>query len=128
MGAGGSVLVVDDSRVVRRLARGMLEGFGFAVREAADGVEALAACRAAMPDAVLLDWNMPVLDGMGFLKRLRADHPSPLPRVILCTTETELARIVEALAAGADEYIMKPFDAGILADKLRQVGLLPTEA
>jgi two-component system chemotaxis response regulator CheY len=128
MGSGGSVLVVDDSRVVRRLARGMLEGFGFAVREAADGAEALAACRAAMPDAVLLDWNMPVLDGIGFLKHLRADHPSPLPRVILCTTETELARIVEALEAGADEYIMKPFDAGILADKLRQVGLLPAEA
>jgi two-component system chemotaxis response regulator CheY len=128
MSARAAFLVVDDSRVVRRVARGMLEGLGFAVSEAEDGAKALASCRAAMPDAVLLDWNMPVMDGMGFLRALRADHPSPTPRVILCTTETEIERIVEALEAGADEYIMKPFDAEILSDKLRQVGLLPEDA
>jgi two-component system chemotaxis response regulator CheY len=93
------ILVVDDSRVVRRLARRMLEGLGFAVAEAEDGAKALASCRAAMPDAGLLDWNMPVMDGLGFLRALRADHPSPCPRVILCTTEAEVEKIVEVPSA-----------------------------
>ena len=120
-------LVVDDSRVVRLAARRMLEAEGFAVREAADGQQALEACRAAMPDAVLLDWNMPVLDGMGFLRAARAEFGPDRPVVVLCTTEAALERILEALEEGAQEYVMKPFDAAILHDKLVQVGLLPQE-
>ena len=130
-GAAGTTaptcLVADDSRVVRLAARRMLEAEGFAVREAADGQQALEACRAAMPDAVLLDWNMPVLDGMGFLRAARAEFGPDRPVVILCTTEAALARILEALEEGAQEYVMKPFDAAILRDKLVQVGLLPQE-
>jgi len=118
-------LVVDDSRVVRRAARRMLEDLGFTVREAEDGAEALAACRAALPDSVLLDWNMPVMDGLEFLRRARAEFGPGRPVVLLCTTESGLERIVEALSAGEQEYVMKPFDAAILAGKLAQAGLLP---
>ncbi|MCK8786408.1 response regulator [Roseomonas sp. NAR14] len=118
-------LVVDDSRVVRRIARRLLETFGFAVTEAEDGALALAACREVLPDLVLLDWNMPVMDGLTCLKALRREFGPDRPVVVLCTTETDLERIVAALEAGAQEYIMKPFDADILGDRLRRLGLLP---
>jgi two-component system chemotaxis response regulator CheY len=121
---GRTCLVVDDSLVVRKAARRIIEGFGFAVREAKDGQEALDACRAGLPDAVLLDWNMPVMDGITFLRAARAEFGAEHPRIVLCTTESEFARIVEALEAGAQEYVMKPFDAEILRDKFTQVGLL----
>lgn len=124
----GHCLVVDDSRVVRRAARRMLEAQGFAVSEAEDGQQALEACRAALPDLVLLDWNMPVLDGPGFLRAARAEFGPDRPVVVLCTTEAALERIMEALEAGAQEYVMKPFDETILQDKLMQVGLLPQDA
>ena len=79
-----------------------------------------------MPDAVLLDWNMPVMDGLSFLRAARAEFGPDRPIVVLCTTEATLDRIVEALEAGAQEYVMKPFDEAILRDKLCQVGLLPS--
>jgi two-component system chemotaxis response regulator CheY len=126
-GRGRTCLVVDDSRVVRKAARRMLEGFGFAVMEAEDGAQALAACRAALPGAVLLDWNMPVMDWLEFLRAARAEFGPERPVVVLCTTESGLERIVEALEAGAQEYVMKPFDEAILRDKLVQAGLLPAE-
>ncbi len=116
-------LVVDDSRVVRKAARRILEGFGFAVREAEDGARALDACREALPDLVLLDWNMPVLDGIGFLRAARAEYGPDRPVVMLCTTENTQERILTALEAGAQEYVMKPFDAEILGGKLAQLGL-----
>jgi len=119
------VLVVDDSGVVRKLARRILEKNGFAVREAEDGAQALSACRAAMPRAVLLDRNMPVLDGIGFLKALRAEFGPDEPVVVMCTTEAAMERIVEGLEAGAQEYVMKPFDEAILLEKLALVGLAP---
>ncbi|WP_270938467.1 response regulator [Falsiroseomonas oryzae] len=117
-------LVVDDSRVVRKAARRLLEGFGFAVREAEDGAQALAACREALPDFVLLDWNMPVMDGLSFLRAARAEHGAERPVVMLCTTENTQEKILQALEAGAQEYVMKPFDAEILGGKLTQLGLL----
>lgn len=120
----GDALVVDDSRVVRKAARRLLEGFGFAVREAEDGAQALCAVREAMPDLVLLDWNMPVLDGIGFLTAARAEHGPERPLVMLCTTENTPEKIMQALDAGAQEYVMKPFDAEILGGKLAQLGLL----
>jgi len=123
-GQGRDCLVVDDSRVVRKAARRVLEGFGFAVREAGDGEEALQACRQAVPDFVLLDWNMPVMDGITFLRRARAEHGDARPMVMLCTTENTQERILEALEAGAQEYVMKPFDAEILGCKLLQLGVL----
>ena len=116
-------LVVDDSRVIRKVSRRILEDLGFEVAEAADGVEAMAWCTAVMPDLVLLDWQMPVMDGMEFLKRLRAEPAGDQPKVVFCTVENELDRIREALDAGADEYIMKPFDGSIVAGKLEMLGL-----
>jgi len=117
-------LVVDDSRVVRRVARSILEANGFAVQEAANGHEALDACRSAMPDCVLLDWNMPVMNGLEFLKALRAEFGPGRPPVLFCTTETEIASIEQAIENDAQEYIMKPFDADILLGKIAQVGLM----
>jgi two-component system chemotaxis response regulator CheY len=117
-------LVVDDSRVVRKVARRILEGKGFAVSEAADGQIALDACRAPLPDCVLLDWNMPVMDGLTFLQKLRAEFGDVNPTVVFCTTENDLHHIEQAITSGAQEYIMKPFDEEILTGKLAQVGLL----
>jgi two-component system chemotaxis response regulator CheY len=117
-------LVVDDSRVVRKVARRILEAHGFAVAEAGDGQQALDACHVRMPDCVLLDWNMPVMNGLDFLKRLRAEYGPEKPRVVFCTTETEITSIEQAIANGAQEYIMKPFDEDILVGKFEQVGLL----
>ena len=117
-------LVVDDSRVIRKVARRILEDLGFEVAEAADGVEAMAWCQAVMPDAILLDWRMPAMDGIDFLRRLRAEPGGETPKVVFCSVENDLDRIREALAGGADEYIMKPFDGDIVASKLALVGLL----
>ena len=117
-------LVVDDSRVIRKVARRILEDIGFEIAEASDGMEALAWCRAAMPDAILLDWNMPVMNGIEFLRRLRQEPGGDSPSVIFCTVENEVERIREALQAGAQEYIMKPFDGDIIASKFAEVGLV----
>ena len=117
-------LVVDDSRVIRKVARRVLEDIGFEIAEAADGVEALAWCRAAMPDAVLLDWNMPVMNGIEFLRQLRSEPGGDAPKVIFCTVENRAEHILAALEAGADEYIMKPFDGDIIAAKFAEAGLL----
>ncbi len=115
-------LIVDDSRIIRKVARRIVEGLGFEVDEAADGVEALTHCGGLMPDVILLDWNMPVMDGMGFLKRLREQPGGDKPKVLFCTIETAPERIAEALGAGADDYVMKPFDGEILQSKLSEVG------
>ena len=123
MGQPRICLVVDDSRVVRKVARRILEDNGFVVREAADGSEALASCRSAPPDCVLLDWNMPVMNGLDFLKALRREF-GPTPPVVFCTTETEMRFVEQAIECGAQEYIMKPFDDEILLGKLGQVGML----
>jgi two-component system chemotaxis response regulator CheY len=109
---------------VRKLARRMLEACGFAVAEAEDGAQALDACRASLPDAVLLDWNMPVMNGLEFLKALRAEFGPDNPPVLFCTTENDMDFIEQAITHGAQEYIMKPFDEEILRGKFEQVGLL----
>jgi two-component system chemotaxis response regulator CheY len=116
-------LVVDDSRIIRKVARRLLEELGFNVVEAASGHEAMAWCQAAMPEAILLDWNMPVMNGIAFLGELRSEAGGKDPVVIMCTERSDPADIHEALAAGADEYVMKPFDAEILAGKLAETGL-----
>ena len=117
-------LVVDDSAVIRKVARRILEGLSFRISEAEDGEQALAACRADMPDAVLLDWNMPVMDGYDFLRNLRMMPGGDRPKVVFCTTENDVAHIARALHAGANEYIMKPFDKEIVTAKFQEVGLI----
>lgn len=117
-------LIVDDSRVVRRVSRHIVEGLGFECEEAEDGLQAFDACQASMPDAVLLNWNMPVMDGITFLGKLRGMKNGDAPKVIFCTTENTKEQIEKALDAGADEYIMKPFDSEIMTTKFAQVGLI----
>jgi two-component system chemotaxis response regulator CheY len=117
-------LVVDDSNVIRKVARRILEGFDFNVGEAEDGQQALDSCLKEMPDAILLDWNMPVMDGFEFLKQLRQVPGGDKPKVVFCTTENDVAHIARALRAGANEYIMKPFDKDIVEAKFHEVGLI----
>jgi two-component system, chemotaxis family, chemotaxis protein CheY len=116
-------LVVDDSRVVRKVARKILEELNFQISEAEDGQVALAACRSAMPDAVLLDWNMPNMTGIEFLRALRQERGGEKPVVVFCTTESDVSFIKQALDAGANEYIMKPFDREIIESKFAEAGL-----
>ena len=117
-------LVVDNSSVIRKVARRILEDFDFTVSEAEDGGAALDSCRRAMPDMILLDWNLPVMDGLEFLENLRRLDNGRHPKVVFCASEADVAQIARALRAGADEYILKPFDRGSVEAKLQDVGML----
>ena len=117
-------LVVDDSSVIRKVARRILEDLSFTILEAEDGQQALEKCQETMPDAILLDWNMPVMDGYEFLRNLRMTPGGDKPKVVFCTTENDVAHIARALHAGANEYIMKPFDKEIVTAKFHEVGLI----
>lgn len=119
-----SCLIVDDSKMIRRVASRILRDLDFTPTEAGNGQEALDHCRADMPDAILLDWNMPVMDGLSFLKALRSEPSRKQPIVVFCTAERDVVKITEALDAGADEYIMKPFDSDIIESKFFQAGLI----
>jgi two-component system chemotaxis response regulator CheY len=117
-------LVVDDSGVTRKIARRILEEMGFQITEAEDGEKALEACKRELPEAILLDWNMPVMDGFEFLGHLRRMPGGDQPKVVFCTTENGIDHIARALRAGANEYIMKPFDKDIVTAKFQEVGLV----
>ncbi|MFC3703759.1 PleD family two-component system response regulator [Devosia honganensis] len=116
-----SCLIVDDSSVVRKVARRILEDLDYVVEEAEDGQEAIDKCRQQMPDAILLDWSMPIMSGLEFLKLLRAYVGGEKPHVIYCTVENDIGAIALALKAGADDYMMKPFDRKILKAKFDRV-------
>lgn len=117
-------LIVDDSSVVRKIIIKMLNELGIDSMEAENGKIALEQCAKKMPDFILLDWNMPVMNGLEFIKEFRNNKANDNVVVIFCTTENELAKIQEALAHGSNEYIMKPFDARVLKDKLQQTGII----
>jgi two-component system chemotaxis response regulator CheY len=117
-------LVVDDSSVIRKVARRILEGLEFQILEAENGEEAIETCKRQLPDAILLDWNMPKMDGYDFLRVLRRLPGGDGPKVVFCTTENDVAHIARALHAGANEYIMKPFDKDIVEAKFQEVGLI----
>ncbi len=120
-----TILLVDDSRTIRLMMRQIADALGLCTVEAEDGEAALAAARARPElDAVLLDWNMPVMNGLSFLKALRDEPRERQPAVVMCTTENELSQIVAALEAGADEYLMKPFTEEMVREKLEGVGVL----
>jgi two-component system chemotaxis response regulator CheY len=119
-------LVIDDSRAMRAILRGMLVEAGFEILEASHGAEALARLD-ARPDVALalLDWNMPVMDGFEFLQRVRARPEFDSLRIMMVTTETEAEQVGKALAAGANEYLMKPFPKEALYAKLGMLDVLP---
>ena len=117
-------LIVDDSKIVRKVVRRIVEGLGFAVLEAEHGQDAVAQVRSNAVDVMILDWNMPVMDGLECMKEIRADSSIAQPKIIFCTTENEFSKIQQAITAGADEYVMKPFDEAIIAGKMRQLGVI----
>lgn len=117
-------LIVDDSATVRAAIRGMAEKIGLRVDEAADGSQALERIADDIPDVILLDWNMPVMDGLTCLREFRRLYPNAETRVVMCTTESELDRIQSALECGVDEYLIKPFDPPILVSKLQLAGVI----
>ena len=122
-----SCLVVDHSKIVRGLEKRMMAGLGYSVAEAEDGEQAVGHCKKEMPNLILLDWYMPVMNGLEFLKTLRAMPNGTTPKVVFCTTESEMKYILQALSAGADEYVIKPFNADIIKGKLQQIGVLPQD-
>lgn len=115
-------LIVDDSSVIRKVSRHILESLGFEVTDAENGQEGLEKCDENMTDLILLDWNMPVMNGIEFIKALRARPDGSSPKVVFCTTENDVEHIREAMSAGADEYVMKPFDHETLQIKLKLIG------
>ncbi|MXO74544.1 response regulator [Altererythrobacter aerius] len=115
-------LLVDDSRMIRKVARRIVEGAGYAVVEAENGEEGLARCRSAMPDLVITDWNMPVMTGIEFVTALRAIPSARPPRVVFCTTNSGARDIHKGIEAGADEYVIKPFDDAALLSRLESIG------
>ncbi|MEP1231378.1 MAG: response regulator [Litorimonas sp.] len=117
-------LIIDDSRMIRRIAGRIIKDLGFDTDEAATSQDALEKCQIEMPDVILVDWNMPVMDGYDFLKALRSQKNGDTPTVLFCTSERDVSRIMDALSAGADEYIMKPFDSDIIESKFHLAGLI----
>lgn len=119
-----SCLIVDDSRMVRRVANRIVRELDFEPSEAENGQDAIEKCQLDMPDAILLDWNMPIMDGLSFLKSLRKSPDGDKPVIVFCTAERDVHKITMALDAGADEYVMKPFDSDIIRSKFYEAGLL----
>jgi two-component system chemotaxis response regulator CheY len=117
-------LIVDDSRVIRKVARRILEELKFGIDEAEDGASALEICRRRMPEAILLDWSLPNMSGVEFLRALRREPAGDRPIVVFCTTENDVAHITEAIGAGANEYVLKPFDRDIVEAKFAEAGLM----
>ena len=119
-----SCLVIDDSRVIRTVARRIMEDLHYSVTEAEDGIAALRACREKMPDLIFLDWNLPTMKGMEFVKSLRGQPGGHHPFILFCTTENDAGEIAQARAAGANECILKPFDQTAVRARLTEVGVL----
>lgn len=118
------ILVVDDSPVIRKVARRIFEAMKFQTSEAVDGKQALEACAFLMPDAILVDWNMPVMDGFEFVKELRRMPGGGKPRVLFCASENDVAQTARARHAGADDIVLKPFDRQHMQDKIEAIGLI----
>jgi two-component system chemotaxis response regulator CheY len=117
-------LIVDDSRALRRILGDMLRQLGFEVSEAANGREGLAQLENGQaPSVVLVDWNMPEMNGLEFIKQVRSDSRYQSVPLMMVTTETEMEQMAAALAAGANEYVMKPFGKEMIADKLQLLGI-----
>ncbi len=116
-------LLVDDSPVIRKVANRILSDMGFVVVEAADGFEALEKCRYNMPDAVLIDWDTPNMTGIEFLEQFSAIDGSKDARIIYCTSEIMVSDMTKAKRAGANAFMMKPFNRKILKTKLKEAGI-----
>ncbi|MEL7446229.1 MAG: response regulator [Pseudomonadota bacterium] len=114
-------LIVDDSRVIRKVSSKIAKSLGYVPVEAENGEEALARCKQAMPQLVLTDWNMPEMDGLEFVTQLRKIPTPVAPTIVFCTSKGDTADIHEGIQAGADDYIVKPFDEPSLRAKLEKL-------
>ena len=118
------VLVVDDSRAIRRIVSDIMKQLNFEVLEAGNGLEALERLQQyGAPDIVLVDWNMPEMNGLEFIKAVRANPLYADLPLMMVTTETEMERMALAFMAGVNEYVMKPFDKQTIHDKLQLLGI-----
>jgi len=117
-------LIVDDSRSMRKIARVILESLDFAVDEAEDGAAAINLCRHKMPDAIFLDGNLPDKSGLDFIRAVRRDPLGAKPVMVVCLIESEMAQISEAIGAGANEYLLKPYDSDSVRAKFADTGLI----
>jgi two-component system, chemotaxis family, chemotaxis protein CheY len=117
-------LIVDDSRVVRKVSRRIVEALGYVVTEAENGQEALGRCQLSMPDLVLLDWDMPIMTGIEFIASFRAIRGNEKAKAVFCTSKSGAHDIHRGIAAGADEYVTKPFDEATLRAKLQAIGAI----
>ena len=116
-------LIVDDSPVIRKVANRILTDMGFVVVEAADGFEALEKCRYNMPDAILIDWDTPNMSGIEFLEQFSLVEGSKATKIIYCTSEIMVSDMTKAKRAGANAFMMKPFNRKILQTKLAEAGI-----
>ena len=117
-------LVIDDSRSIRAFLTRILSSIGFAVVLAEDGLQGLEQLRASWPvDLALVDWNMPNMNGLEFLEEVRGSAQYATMKILMATSETDMQRIQDALDAGADDYVMKPFTKDILVAKLKMIGI-----
>jgi len=116
-------LVVDHSPALRTVARRILEEIGYKVTGAGDGMAALRACRETMPDLIFLDWNLPHMTGLEFVKALRGLPEGDHPQILFSTTEMNNKQIASAREAGADTFVVKPFDRTQVRSKLSAIGL-----
>ena len=121
-------LVIDDSKSIRSILTKILVEIGFSVSEAANGLEALEVIKQEKADLALVDWNMPDMNGFEFIQEVRKDNTYKDMKLMMVTTETEMNKVVEALEAGANEYVMKPFTKEMIIEKLALMGMdVPTQ-
>ena len=119
-------LVIDDSKTMRMIVGNILKQIGFEVAEAKHGREALEVLKQAGSfDMAMVDWNMPEMNGYDFIVAVRSDHSLDNLRLVMVTTETEMSHVAQALSAGANEYVMKPFNKEIILEKLNVLGIAP---
>ena len=115
-------MIVDDSPVIRKVARRILESMGYVVAEAVDGIDALEKCSRNMPDAIIVDWDMPRMDGVEFISELHARADSEQVKILFCTSEVIVTEMMKAKRAGCHGYILKPFTKEVLQNGLAEIG------
>ena len=117
-------LLIDDSRVIRGVSRRIMEGLGFKVAEAENGKEALERCAISMPDLIIVDWDMPIMTGIEFVTAVRAIPNGKNPKIIFCTSKNAVEDVTRGMSAGANEWIVKPFDQAKMLAKLIKAGVI----
>ncbi|MCF6321640.1 MAG: response regulator [Rhizobiaceae bacterium] len=116
-------MIVDDSPVIRKVARRILEGIGYVVSEAEDGIDALEKCANNMPDIILVDWEMPRMDGVEFINAIRSREEADQVKILFCTSEVLVTEMMKAKRAGCQGYLLKPFTKASLQQKLTEIGI-----